>query len=279
MSSDDRNPKNLPQTMNVNTEAKGTGGHLADLLIAFKWPITLCILLLVAGLSLSFIELSGIPSRTLRWLSLSFLTAFLFLLIVGPMVFSANLYITLQNATPLVIGDPDHKEVHCVLATGNSLNEFAFTQGLPRQRETDNGAGYVVLQTDDDQDDLDDDVRAVFDTPITESQPSWLELAETDRYQEWRKVRVDLTDIVQESVQQKQEMFQKRVQGLRDQANRLIAGVQSDVELSDIDELDDPAPWTETPDDYQPAGPDRLDPNADSAGLFSDQPDRAGADD
>ncbi|OIB58175.1 hypothetical protein [Natrialba sp. SSL1] len=204
-----------------------------------------------------------IPTIVFRYAALVSLLVFVTIVWIGPILFLSYLWVLMRSATPILIGDREHKEVHCRLQ--KDLDRVAFTEGLPRQRACDLGAAYIVLEGDDDPDT--EGVDAVYDTPLTEQQPSWFDLVESPDYKEWRKVRVDLTEPLREAVEEKQELYSDYLDRLRTQCNRLIAGVQKDLDISDIDELqgDD---WAgvdldDDQDDLDPAGPDQVDDRVD----------------
>lgn len=253
-----------PDTMAAEAESKTTTSHIVDLLIAFRWPITIACVLLVTGLILALIDIPAIPPSITRPTALFFLVSFVVIAWLGPIAYLVNFWVWYRTATPIVIGDPDHKEVHAVLA--NDLERYQFTEGLPRQRATDQGAGYVVLESDEEPES--EDLEAIFDTPLTEQQPSWFDLVESPEYREWKQTRIDLTEPLREAVEEKQELYADYLDRLRTQCNRLIVGVQEDLNISDVDDLQgDDWSGVDRDADLEPEGPSLLDDRLDEDSL------------
>ncbi len=260
--------------MAAEAESKSTLGHIADLLIAFRWPITIAAVLLIAGLTLVLISVPAIPSSVARVTALFFLVSFVIIAWLGPIAYLVNFWVWYRTATPIVIGDPDHKEVHAVLA--NDLERYQFTEGLPRQRATDQGAGYVVLESNEEPET--ENIDAIYDTPLTEQQPSWFDLVESPEYREWKQTRIDLTEPLREAVEEKQELYADYLDRLRTQCNRLIVGVQEDLNISDVDDLEgDDWSGVDRDTDLEPEGPSLLDDRLDEDSLnLIDRPKQPG---
>jgi len=276
--SSERDPEDRPPALEAAAgpqPQKSRVGHLVDLVVAFKWHITVAAVLLVTGIVSAAVDLPSVPTWLLRYGSLGPLVSLATLVVLGPYVLAVVLWLVWKNRTPVVTADEEQQEVHADLHTRESLSQSIWSNGLPaRQRESDLGAAYVALE-DELPEEAPPQAPRAYDTPVTEEQPTWLQLMELDQYRDWQEVRVQLSESLRSVAEEKRDLLGSHMDTLRDEVNRLVVEVEDDVTHADVDD-DLGSGWgvVEQDDDQEERGDGPRDANL----PHRDAPDRARAD-
>lgn len=275
MSSDDDGPPEFQPQQPVAVERKTKMEHLKDLVIAFKWPITIATGLLVSTVAVAIavgaLDLTGWPRDAMLALGTVTVTT----IFIGPTLLLVGFWLDLRSRVPVVHCDEDLTELHADLYAPDAFSEVAWKGedgAEPVTLTSDAGSVYLareqrveqVEQVNEDSGEKELSARHAYTVPWP-GEANWLEFVQ--RKKTLKKQWNTLVPLAVEAVDAQASKGTDVLDSTMTTTMNIIRGVEDDVLFDRVsgdrmgDDLDDFEEYHSFDDDQEDRA-DRPDPTS-----------------